>query len=102
MMLEQIGYYHLCALDPSILTQTDFDGFQQVFEGAWSRIVAAVRIAQSFGIGVLFGVSCTALRYKIYLIVNVNFRPSRSPWKTEPRFTFRNIIPGGFIFPQQL
>jgi glucan 1,3-beta-glucosidase len=55
-MLEQIGYYHICALDPSILTGTDFDGLQCVFEGAWSRIVTAVTTAQSFGIGVLFGV----------------------------------------------
>ncbi|KAG2105815.1 glycoside hydrolase family 5 protein [Suillus discolor] len=49
-----IGYYHICALDPSILTRTDFDGLQHVFEGAWSRLVAAVVTAQSFGIGVLF------------------------------------------------
>ncbi|KAG1823741.1 glycoside hydrolase superfamily [Suillus subaureus] len=49
-----IGYYHICALDPSILTRTDFDGLQHVFEGAWSRLVAAVITAQSFGIGVLF------------------------------------------------
>ncbi|KAG1903058.1 glycoside hydrolase family 5 protein [Suillus fuscotomentosus] len=52
--LKQIGYYHICALDPSILTRTDFDGLQHVFEGAWSRLVAAVVTAQSFGIGVLF------------------------------------------------
>ncbi|KAG1731560.1 glycoside hydrolase family 5 protein [Suillus lakei] len=51
---KQIGYYHICALDPSILTRTDFDGLQHVFEGAWSRLVAAVMTAQSFGIGVLF------------------------------------------------
>ncbi|OJA21032.1 hypothetical protein AZE42_05540 [Rhizopogon vesiculosus] len=49
-----IGYYHICALDPSVLTQTDFDGLQHVFEGAWSKIIAAVMTAQSFGIGVLF------------------------------------------------
>ncbi|KAG2357817.1 glycoside hydrolase family 5 protein [Suillus spraguei] len=46
-----IGYYHICALDPSILTGTDFDGLQHVFEGAWSRLVAAVITAQSFGMG---------------------------------------------------
>ncbi|KAH7920763.1 glycoside hydrolase family 5 protein [Leucogyrophana mollusca] len=49
-----IGYYHLCGADASVLQNTDFRGFARVFEGAWTRIVNAVEIAQRFQIGVLF------------------------------------------------
>jgi hypothetical protein len=51
----QIGYYHLCAVDPSVLHHTDFDGLDNVFKGAWNRIEHAINIAHSFGIGILFG-----------------------------------------------
>ncbi|KAG6332793.1 hypothetical protein ID866_6295 [Astraeus odoratus] len=51
---DKIGYYHLCALDSSILQHTDFHGLDFVFQGAWPRIVKAVETAQQFGIGVLF------------------------------------------------
>lgn len=52
---EQIGYYHLCSLDRSLLSGTDFHGLDSVFEGAWMRLVRAVKTAQFYGIGVLFG-----------------------------------------------
>lgn len=51
----QIGYYHLCSLDHSLLSGTDFHGLDSVFEGAWIRLVRAVETAQLYGIGVLFG-----------------------------------------------
>ncbi|KAF9234748.1 glycoside hydrolase family 5 protein [Melanogaster broomeanus] len=49
-----IGYYHLCGLDSSLLRETDFRGLEEVFQGAWTRLVKAVETAQSYGIGVLF------------------------------------------------
>ncbi|KAG8217035.1 glycoside hydrolase family 5 protein [Butyriboletus roseoflavus] len=49
-----IGYYHLCSLDHSLLSGTDFHGLDHVFEGAWARLVRAVEIAQQYRIGVLF------------------------------------------------
>ncbi|KAF8124594.1 glycoside hydrolase family 5 protein [Boletus edulis] len=48
-----IGYYHLCGLDRSLLSGTDFHGLDSVFEGAWIRLVRAVETAQFHGIGVL-------------------------------------------------
>lgn len=51
----QIGYYHLCGLDRSLLSGTDFHGLDSIFEGAWIRLVRAVETAQLYGIGVLFG-----------------------------------------------
>ncbi|KAF8656413.1 hypothetical protein AX16_002557 [Volvariella volvacea WC 439] len=55
-----IGYYHLCSLDASILTRTDFDGLQNVFMGAWSRILRAIETANSYGIGVLLDLHAAA------------------------------------------
>lgn len=51
----QIGYYHLCSLDRTLLSGTDFQGLDPVFEGAWMRVVRAVETAQLHGIGVLIG-----------------------------------------------
>ncbi|KZT25264.1 glycoside hydrolase family 5 protein, partial [Neolentinus lepideus HHB14362 ss-1] len=48
-----IGYYHLCGVDASVLNSTDFADFQDVFEGAWSRITNAISTANEFNIGVL-------------------------------------------------
>lgn len=48
-----IGYYHLYALDPSIVVGTPFDKVGWVFEGAWPRICAAIKKAESYGVGVL-------------------------------------------------
>ncbi|KAH7887222.1 glycoside hydrolase family 5 protein [Phlebopus sp. FC_14] len=48
-----IGYYHICGLDDSILNNTDFQGLEDVFSGAWVRLANAVETAQRFGIGVL-------------------------------------------------
>lgn len=59
----QIGYYHLCSLDHSLLSGTDFHGLDNVFEGAWTRLVRAVEIAQRHRIGVLFG-----LRFPLSLL----------------------------------
>ncbi|KIJ11716.1 glucan 1,3-beta-glucosidase [Paxillus involutus ATCC 200175] len=49
-----IGYYHLCGIDSSLLQKTDFQGLEEVFQGAWPRLVRAVETAQLHGIGVLF------------------------------------------------
>ncbi|KIJ59987.1 glycoside hydrolase family 5 protein [Hydnomerulius pinastri MD-312] len=49
-----IGYYHLCGLDNSILHNTDFQGLEGIFQGAWIRLVNAVETAQRYRIGVLF------------------------------------------------
>lgn len=51
----QIGYYHLCSLDRTLLSGTNFHGLDSVFEGAWIRLVQAVETAQLYGIGVLLG-----------------------------------------------
>lgn len=51
----QIGYYHLCSLDHTLLIGTDFHGLDSVFKGAWIRLVRAVSTAQLHGMGVLFG-----------------------------------------------
>ena len=51
----QIGYYHLCGAEPSVLHNTDFRYFNIVFSGAWSRIVRAIETAHEYGIGVLLG-----------------------------------------------
>ncbi|KAF8995741.1 glycoside hydrolase superfamily [Cyathus striatus] len=48
-----IGYYHLTALDPSIIQGTDFASHGHVFEGAWGRITKAIEMAHKYGIGVL-------------------------------------------------
>jgi hypothetical protein len=52
----QIGYYHLCGVDPSVLHHTEFESLYDVFEGAWNRIANAITTAHRFGIGILFGV----------------------------------------------
>ncbi|KAG9308207.1 glycoside hydrolase family 5 protein [Chiua virens] len=49
-----IGYYHLSSLDRTLLVGTDFHGLDDVFEGAWIRLVRTVETAQLYGIGVLF------------------------------------------------
>ncbi|PFH48234.1 glycoside hydrolase family 5 protein [Amanita thiersii Skay4041] len=48
-----IGYYHICGIDPTILDGTDFQGYDDVFAGAWSRLTRAIEIAYRYGIGVL-------------------------------------------------
>lgn len=48
-----IGYYHICGVDPSVLDGTEFQGFQHVFEGAWTRITGAIEMAYRCGLGVL-------------------------------------------------
>jgi hypothetical protein len=51
----KIGYYHLCGIDPSVIQETEFSPFAEVFNGAWSRITNVIQIAHPFGIGVLLG-----------------------------------------------
>ncbi|KAJ7156885.1 glycoside hydrolase superfamily [Mycena crocata] len=48
-----IGYYHLCGADPSVLSNTDFVDFGDVFSGAWVRVINAIETAHRFGLGVL-------------------------------------------------
>ncbi|KAF8585879.1 glycoside hydrolase family 5 protein [Ramaria rubella] len=48
-----IGYYHLYARDQSVVQGTPFANLGHVFQGAWSRILDAVKKASSYGIGVL-------------------------------------------------
>ena len=52
---DQIGYYHLCGADPSVIKGTDFQSYGDVFGGAWSRITRAIETAYRHGIGVLIG-----------------------------------------------
>lgn len=54
-LLRQIGYYHLCGADPSVLKGTDFEGLEHIYAGAWSRITTAIATANKFGLGVLLG-----------------------------------------------
>ena len=54
-LLLQIGYYHLCGVDPSVLSNTAFRDFEYVFVGAWARITRAIETAGSHGLGVLLG-----------------------------------------------
>jgi glucan 1,3-beta-glucosidase len=49
----QIGYYHLCEADPSVLRNTIFHDLEYVFTGAWTRITRAIEMARHHGIGVL-------------------------------------------------
>jgi hypothetical protein len=39
------------------LKKTPFEQYHQVFEGAWGRIEAAIRKAESYGVGVFIGES---------------------------------------------
>lgn len=52
---QQIGFYHVCGVDESVLRGTDFAGFAPVLRGAWKRIVDAIDNARKYGIGVLIG-----------------------------------------------
>lgn len=44
-------------MDSSVLTGTDFQGYSNVFSGAWSRITRAIETAYRHGMGVLIGAS---------------------------------------------
>ncbi|KAI5122109.1 hypothetical protein M0805_002231 [Coniferiporia weirii] len=48
-----VGFYHVCGADNSVLSGTDFADSEQVFSGAWSRIMRAIDTAAKYGIGVL-------------------------------------------------
>ncbi|CAG8741604.1 13945_t:CDS:2, partial [Acaulospora colombiana] len=40
-----VGYYHLCGVEPRVIHNTDFGGFQSVFEGAWGYVEKAIAAA---------------------------------------------------------
>ncbi|CAE6462125.1 unnamed protein product [Rhizoctonia solani] len=48
-----IGYYHLSGIDPSVLDDTDFEPYKNIFSGAWLRILRAIGDAERYGLGVL-------------------------------------------------
>ncbi|KAJ7777392.1 glycoside hydrolase superfamily [Mycena metata] len=48
-----IGYYHLCGIDVSVISNTDFADFADVFSGVWDRLIQAIETAHHFGLGVL-------------------------------------------------
>ncbi|CAG7849291.1 Glucan 1,3-beta-glucosidase 3; AltName: Full=Exo-1,3-beta-glucanase 3 [Serendipita indica DSM 11827] len=48
-----VGYYHLCGVDASVIQNTDFAPYQNVFEGAWAFIDRAIQTAAKYHIGVL-------------------------------------------------
>lgn len=54
-MVIQIGFYHMCSIDPSVLNGTEFADKYEVFAGAWSRITSAIATAHRYGLGVLIG-----------------------------------------------
>lgn len=62
----QIGYYHLCGIDASVLHGTDFQDFGFVFAGAWARIAKAIETAERYGIGVLLGTYVCLLSHLLY------------------------------------
>ena len=49
----QIGYYHICGADRTVLDGTDFYPYYNVYVGAWARIIRAIENAARRGIGVL-------------------------------------------------
>ena len=51
----QIGYYHVCGADRSILNDTDFFPYYSVYEGAWRRITQAVLTTSRMNMTVLIG-----------------------------------------------
>jgi glucan 1,3-beta-glucosidase len=60
--MRQIGYYHLCGADPSVLRNTAFHDLEHVFTGAWARITLAIETARHHGIGVLLGLIYASTR----------------------------------------
>lgn len=54
-MRSQIGYYHACGIDRSLLDGTEYAPYYDVYRGAWSRVLGAIETARRHGIGVLIG-----------------------------------------------
>jgi hypothetical protein len=70
----QIGYYHLCAMSPSIIKGTEFAPFGDIFEGAWRKITNAIETAHAFGIGVLLGAClCSSDNFLLYHLYYTRF-----------------------------
>jgi hypothetical protein len=67
----------LCGAVPDVLKKTPFEQYHQVFEGAWGRIEAAIRKAESYGIGVFVGESLS-MNGK-----GLMERPSLGSWRTK-------------------
>jgi hypothetical protein len=51
----QIGFYHVCGADHSVLHGTAFADYQSVFDDAWNHILNAIVTANKYQIGVLIG-----------------------------------------------
>jgi len=51
----QIGFYHVCGADHSVLRGTEFADYQSVFDDAWNHILNAIVTANKYQIGVLLG-----------------------------------------------
>lgn len=51
----QIGYYHVCGADQSVLRGTDFADYASIFDDAWNHILNAIVTANKYRIGVLLG-----------------------------------------------
>src|SRR5271155_1551900 len=77
----QIGYYHLCGVGPSVLQGTYFQLFQEVYAGAWSRIVRAIETAHRHGIGVLLGETFTCLNFSSFIDLKCTPDPHAAPGK---------------------
>jgi glucan 1,3-beta-glucosidase len=50
-----------------VLKKTPFEQYHQVFEGAWGRIEAAIRKAESYGIGVFIGTYESVVRVQLMI-----------------------------------
>ena len=51
----QIGFYHVCGADNSVLRGTEFADYESVFHDAWNHILNAIATANRYHIGVLLG-----------------------------------------------
>jgi len=54
-VLPQIGFYHVCGADHSVLRGTEFAAYQSIFDDAWNHILNAIVTASRYQIGVLLG-----------------------------------------------
>ena len=51
----QIGFYHVCGADHSVLRGTEFADYESIFGDAWNHILNAIVTANKYQIGVLLG-----------------------------------------------
>ncbi|EJC98279.1 glycoside hydrolase [Fomitiporia mediterranea MF3/22] len=55
-----VGFYHVCGAERSVLEGTSFADLENVFSGAWTRILNAIDSASRLGIGVLIDLHAAA------------------------------------------